>query len=269
MSRARRSGMLLRGGSALMEVVIALSLLVIAMGVVGFAFRNGQLSLDRSERVTRAILLTDQILTNIDLGIIGIASQAEGGQGKGNVAELNGSFGPDAPPGMSYRIQGALDPLQPGVVRVYIEVFAGDAEDESRKLILATSALRAPPRTVNLERDFGVPAEQLEKITEQIPGGEQIFDPKNFDPRALASMDMDTLIQMLPMILQAFGGGALMGRMDEIMQAAQSGDMQKLQEIAQDAAPPGTMMDPSLQPPRQQGGQQQQQPNRQRKDKGG
>jgi hypothetical protein len=232
-------------GSALLEVVISLSILVVAMGVVGFAFRNCQLNLDRSERVTRAMLLADQVLTNIDLGILSVTSQAESSQGQGNLTEVSGVFGVDAPPGMSYRVQAGTDNALPGVIRLYIEIYAGDPDDESHQLILATSALRAPPRSIDLERDFGLPAEQTQKIQDQIPGGSQVFDPKNFDPRALASMDMDTLIQMLPLLMQAFGGAALAGHMDEIMDAARSGDIQKLQDIAQEAAPSGMLPNPT------------------------
>jgi hypothetical protein len=228
-----------------MEVVVSLSILSVAMGIVGFTFRNGQLDLDRSERITRAMLLADQILTNIDLGIIAVTGQAESSQGRGNMTEVSGVFGVDAPPGMSYRVQAGTDPALPGVVRLYIEVFVGAPDDESHQLVLATNALRAPPRSIDLERDFGMPAEQAQQIQDQIPGGAAVFDPKNFDPRSLASMDMDTLVQMLPLLLQAFGGAALAGRMDEIMDAARSGDIQKLQDIAQDAAPSGMLPDPT------------------------
>lgn len=269
--RAVRGSSAFRRGSALMEVVISLSILVVAMGVIGFAFRNGQLSLERSERITWAMLLTDQILTNIDLGIITVTGDAETSLGQGNLTSASGLFGEDAPPGMSYRVQAESDITQPGVVRVYVEIFAGEPGAESGHLILATSALRAPPRALDLERDFGLQEEQTQLIQDAIPGGAAFFDPKKFNPRDLASLDMDTLMQLLPALMQAFGGGALMGRMDEIMQAAQSGDVQKLQDIAQQAAPSGTLPDPSMKNPAgpQPGpdGQDQEQPPRPRRQK--
>lgn len=209
-----------------------MSILVIAMGIIGFAFRNGQLDIDRAELRTRAMMATEQVLTNIDLATLPVIQQAETSTG-GQLTDLSGAMDLDAPPGMSYRVTAGMDPMIPGAARVQVDIFNGDPTDESSPLILSTMVLRAPPRPINLGRDFGLSDEQLQQLTDAIPGGAAVLDPTAVDPKALASLDLDMLAQILPMLMQAFGGQLGEGQMQQIMEAIQSGDQGQIEQLQQ------------------------------------
>lgn len=221
-----------RRGAALLEVVLSVSILVIAMGIIGFAFRNGQLDIDRAELRTRAMMATEQVLTNIDLATLPIVQQAEATTG-GQMTDLSGAMDIDAPPGMSYRVMAGMDPMIPGTARVQVDIFNGDPTDENSPLILSTMVLRAPPRPINLGRDFGLSDEQLQQLTDAIPGGAAVLDPAAVDPKALASLDLDMLAQILPMLMQAFGGQLGEAQMQQIMEAIQSGDQGQIEQLQQ------------------------------------
>jgi hypothetical protein len=67
--------------------------------------------------------------------------------------------------------------------------------------------LKAQPATIDLAADFGIPEEQLEMIAALSPI--EGLDPTALDPLAIASMDPEMLMQMLPALLpllQQFGG---------------------------------------------------------------
>ena len=64
-----------RRGAVLLEVVVSISILLMSMGVVGLVFRNGQLNIHRAERITRAMLLTEQLLVELDTNILELDEQ--------------------------------------------------------------------------------------------------------------------------------------------------------------------------------------------------
>lgn len=219
----RRTGM--RRGIALLEVVVAVSILVVAMGVVGAAFRNGQQNVLLADRMMRATNMTERLLTHMELGLVSAGEQ-----------EQSGGFGEEAEPGMSWKAEVNPDPTLPGLLRVTIHIYMGDpegSENEHQKL-LTTTVLRAEPRTINLETDFGFTAEQMDMLTQAIPGGEALLDPTSFDPRTIAQLDLETLKELIPTLMAALGGNmGAGGGLDALIQAAQRGDIQQLQQLGQ------------------------------------
>ncbi len=234
--RARRFPV--RRGAALLEVVIALSILLVAMSAIGVVFRTGLFHVEHAERMNQATLMTDRLLTAVDLGMLAPGDR-----------EQTGVFSGETISGMSWSIEAQPIEAMPGLYHVRVSIFMGDPEgsDKERQHLLTTYVLRAEPRNVNLETDFGIPAEQLEMITDAIPGGSALFDPTSFNPRSIAQLDLDTLREMLPMILQALGIALNPGQMDQLMQAAQKGDLGGLQNIAGQAG--GGLAPPTSPPP--------------------
>lgn len=224
--RVRRS---LGDGVALLEVVVALSILLVAMAVVGATFRNGAQNVMLAERMNQAQLLTDRLLTELDVGLIPLDIPEQGMPNQ----DLSGYFEEDAPPGMSWKLEVTTDENLPDLLKVGVSIFLGDPEaaDDQHQRLLTTHVVRVVPRAINLETDFGFSQEQLDQLTEAIPGGAAIFDPTAFDPRAIASLDIETLRELLPALIQALGGGMLGGQLDSILQAAQRGDLSGLQDL--------------------------------------
>jgi len=216
--RARR-----RSAAVLLEVVLALALLMIAMGVIGFTFRNGEYFIERSERLTRAMLMTEKLIVEMDSGLLAMDER-----------EIAGTFMTDGVsetmPGLSFEVVTEPSPSIVGLLNIDINVYMGNPEDEdSRQLVLQTHVVRPLPQGLDFERDFGLDQEQIEQLTEAIPGGAALFDPNNFDPRSLASLPIDQLVELLPTLLQAFGGQLGQGQIDQLLNAVESGDLSGLQ----------------------------------------
>ncbi len=223
---ARRRSPLPRRAAALLEVVISLSILLVAMSAIGVAFRTGLFHVEHAERMTQATLMTDRLLTAVDLGMIAPSDR-----------EQTGVFAGETISGMSWSMEAQPIEAMPGLFHVRVSIFMGDpvGKEDQKQHLLTTYVLRAEPRNVNMETDFGIPAEQLELLTDAIPGGKEVLDPANFNPRDVAKLDLDTLREMLPMILKALGIALNPGQMEDVLQAAQKGDLSGLQNIAQQA----------------------------------
>lgn len=232
-----------RRGAALFEVVIALSLLLVAMSAIGVAFRNGLFHVEHAERMNQATLMTDRLLTALDLGLIAPSEK-----------ETTGYFENETIRGMAWQMEAQPIEEISGLFHIRVSIFMGDPEgaDNEKQHLLTTYVLRAEPRSINLETDFGIPEEQLTMLTDAIPGGAAVLDPANFNPRDVAGLPLDTLREMLPMILQTLGITLNPGQMEDVMQALQKGDMREIQNLAEQAGGgqlPGNPLAPKDQPP--------------------
>ncbi len=216
-----------RRGAALLEVVVALSILLVAMAVVGGAFRNGAHTIDRAERMSRARVMTERLLVEMDTGILEMEER-----------EQSGWFGDEAMEGMSWAVEINPHERIERLLEVDVHIYLGDPDGDAdeRRHLLSTRVLRVEPKGLDLEEDFGLDEEQIDQLTEAIPGGAAIFDPTDFDPRMLAHLDLESLAELLPTLVQAFGVSIGGGQFDGLMQALESGDMDALQGAAEEAA---------------------------------
>jgi hypothetical protein len=207
----------------LLEVVISLGILVVAMGVIGLAFNNGQQKVEFAERMVRAMLMTEKLIAEMDTALLDLTDR-----------EQSGGFGDESIPGMSWRVEVNPSDRAPGVLDVDINIYMGDPNGsaDEHQLLLATRVERVEPRGIDFEKDFGLDEDQITQLTDAIPGGAQVLDPTNFDPRSLAQLDLDTLVELLPTLIQAFGANLAQGQVDQLIQAAQSGDLSGLQNAA-------------------------------------
>lgn len=219
-------------GVALLEVVISLGILLVAMGVVGMTFRNGQYHVELAERMTRGMLMTERLIVELDTNILDMEEREQSGWFYNAEHEID-----EAIPGMSWQVEINPSDRIDGMLEIDINIYM--ESEGQRQNILYTRIFRAVPQGIDFERDFGLDEEQIQQLTDAIPGGSQLFDPNNFDPRALAQLDLDTLVELLPTLIQAFGANIAQGQLDQIIQAVESGDLGALQNIAGQAGGTG------------------------------
>lgn len=218
-----------RRAVALLEVILALGLLLIAMVAIGVIFRNGQYFIEQSEMRTRAMLLTEKLITDLDTGLIVMEEREQSGY-----FVINGVN--EGMPGMSWKIEEDPSKRVDGLLKIDISIFMGDPDDEEQhKNILRTRIVRAEPRGFDFERDFGLDEDQIQQLTDAIPGGTQILDPTNFDPRALAQLPADQLVELLPTLIQAFGAQIGSGQLNQLLQLVNSGNLGNMQNVANQA----------------------------------
>jgi len=220
-----------RRAAALLEVVVALSILLLAMGVVGLTFHNGDYNVQLADRMTRAAMFTERLLAELEAGILDITEKEQTGW---FAEEGPGGESTDPRDRMSWRVETSPHLTLQGVLKVDVYIYMGDpdAAEGDRKTIIETHVLRAVPMGLDFQRDFGMEEEQVTQLTDAVPGGAAILDPTNFDPRQLAQLDLDTLGQILPEILKAFGLNLNPAQMAQIMDMARSGNTQVMEDLA-------------------------------------
>src|SRR5262249_16230006 len=140
-----------RRGAALLEVVIAISVLALAMGVIGATFYNSDANVHHAIDKSRAMMLTEQFITNYDTG------QFQQGQGGEAAREGSGMFGDAAPPGWAWAYKVEKDLNVPGLERVTVRIVQKDPEGKSdeESPILVSHFLRAEKKNLNLQEDLG------------------------------------------------------------------------------------------------------------------
>jgi hypothetical protein len=74
---------------------------------------------------------------------------------------------------------------------------------ERAKVLQTIYTFRATPRTVDLQKDFGLDDDGAAKLSASVPGGN--FNPNDVDPHIFATMSVPELMQILPGLLEAFG----------------------------------------------------------------
>jgi len=231
-------------GAVLLEVVISLGLLVFGMAMVGLQVRAGLDAARATNLGTRALMLTDTILAELDAGVIVPDTTDE---------EVDGDFGIKAP-GYSWRIQ--VEPadadnlymltLELGFNQDHVDEQIDDPdleidiEDEGTTIVRTAYRLYPKPADIDMERDYGLASEDLEKMFGSAssdggdagPGGagagdmasvasdmgvdlsslDFLLDAGGFDPRMLSQLPEEEfmqLIDLLEVVLKQ--GGAAMG----------------------------------------------------------
>jgi hypothetical protein len=195
--RPRRAAMLL-------EVVLALSILVASLAAIGIQFNTALRIGHENERMTQALMLAEAKLGQLDTGSIPLE------------LEMYDSFGRTFP-GYFWRI--TIDPHDdiPEMFQVELEILfgdpgieidAGDAVEsdlDDTTVVARLHTLRPQPATIDMQRDFGFTDEQMDEIAEELPP--EIADPANISPAIFAEMDLETLMEVMPQLIEVFGAG--------------------------------------------------------------
>ncbi len=192
-----------RAAYLLLETVIATGLLIVGIAVIGSQVSEAEKSVWKMRKETRAILLGEQYIAELDLGLIELDSVDE-------VQEED--FGPRYPD-YGWRLitqETAVD----GVYMLTLQVLYAmrDSYDEEEfnfdesEIVYTHYLIRATPQPVDLGAEFGLTEEELTELGEKLANtGIEGLTPENFDPKILAKVDSEQLIEVLPIILDAFG----------------------------------------------------------------
>jgi len=193
-----------RHGYVLLETVVATGLLVIGLAVIGAQVQDSQTCVRKMQRRVRAMMLAEQHLAMLDLGLVELDS----------VDELEeGDFGPRYPDyGWWLTTE---DTAIENVYLLKLDVLHYLREDEYREddfdfdnadTLYTVYAMRAAPQPVDFGEDFGLTEDELVELGEKLSElGIEGLDPGEFDLRILGKLDFEELLEALPLIMDAFG----------------------------------------------------------------
>ncbi len=193
-----------RCGYVLLETVVATGLLVAGLAVIGAKVQDAQSSVWNMRREIETLMLAEQHLAELDLGLIELDTVDE-------VQE--GDFGPRFPDyGWVLTIE------QTAIKNMFLlrlDILHHLREDEYREdefdydaadLLRTVYAMRATPQPVNFAEDFGLNDDELLELSEKlsdlgIPG----LDPEMFDLAIFGKLDFEELLESLPVLMEALG----------------------------------------------------------------
>ncbi len=185
-----------RGRAALLlEVLVALSIMVAAMGMLGAQLVSGLQMTAYADLQTRANELADRILGLLELDP---QTQQQVLQEQGS----SGDFGLQYP-GFFWRV--TLDKTDTdglNVVTIQIlhqENAEGLGDIEAARVVRELHLLKTDPGRINLSTDFGMTDDQITALAQAIPLAD--FDPAALNPQALVALDPQTLMQLLPALM--------------------------------------------------------------------
>lgn len=191
-------------GALLLEVILALTILFMGMSLIGIQLQTSiKIGYD-NERRTQALLLAEAKLAQLDSGAINLEREM------GADGVMEGDFGKSFP-GYFFRFTMEEHEDLEDIFEVTTEILYGPPEDdlepgdiEDAHVVMVLYSFRPTPPTLNLQRDFGVSDEQIEELTASLPPD---LDPLDLSPAAFAEMDLATLMELMPQLLEIFGQG--------------------------------------------------------------
>jgi uncharacterized membrane protein YgcG len=194
----RSAGRSRRRGAILLEVLLALTLLILGMAFVGAQVNLGLKIASDTELATRAVMLAESKIAELDAGVVPIELDEE----------TEGDFGM-LMPGWAWRMY--VEPTDtPDLYMITLQVYysrdyeVGDQPDfMEMRLVHTCYTLRATPARLDLARDFGLSETQLQDVAENVPIPD--FDPADINPAMLANLDADMLEEYLPLLMDMLG----------------------------------------------------------------
>jgi len=210
-----------RRAALLLEVVVALAILVTAMGLLGAQLVGGLRMTADAEELTRAGQLADRILALLELDpntVERFVAQRE----------ADGDFGEQCP-GWFWRARAEeveetelTEEIveEPPFSRVTIEILhQSDPERrddiEGAQLVRQLHVLKAARGTVDLERDFGMPPENAEMFKANLPPEVLTQDGEIDFARLAQSIGAADLFALLPMVMALAQQGGGIGSLGE------------------------------------------------------
>lgn len=191
-------------GYVLLETVVATGLLVLGLSVIGAQVQDSTTAIRKMELKMRAMSLAQMQMAMLDLGLIELDSVDE---------EQDGDFGPRYPDWgwLLTTEETAVEGLYQLTLDVLYHIREDEYQEDDFELdaadrIFTAYAFRSAPQALDFARDFGLDEEELEKLNKRledvsIPG----LDLSSFDPTLLATVDIEELLQVLPVLMDAFG----------------------------------------------------------------
>jgi hypothetical protein len=187
----------------LLEVVVALTIMTAAMGILGAQLVNGLQMEAYADVQTRTAELADRTMALLELDLRYAEQLATD-------AKLDGDFG-EQYPGYFWHVH--IDPLEtPGVGLITMQIlYQTDPEKresaEGATVVRELHFLKAAPQKIDLAADFGFSEEQIMTVTTNVPLP-GIANGQLDVPALIQQLTADpaTMMQMLPALIQAFAG---------------------------------------------------------------
>lgn len=193
-----------RRGALLLEIVVAMTIMIAAMAIVGGQLVGGLQWVAFSDHQTRAGELADRIMALLELDK---ATQERLFLDR----DATGDFGDQYP---EFMWRAYVEPTDTeGLGSVTVQVLYQPDEKKRGDATTATIArevhlLKADPGRIDFVEDFGMEEEQVNLMSGLM--GSVGIDPLQFNPQDLVSLPPETLMQLvmqlMPLIQQAMGG---------------------------------------------------------------
>ncbi len=191
-----------RTAYVLLETVIATGMLIVGLAVVGAQVQGAVTSVRQMELRTRAIMLADVQLAEMSMGLVEFATLDD------EIEEEFGSRFPD----WGWRMiidETALDDLFQLTVEILYwprESVDDDFDFDEAQILHTIYTLKLAPRPLDLGEAFGIPEDEFEELAQKLAEtGVEGLDAEAFDPTILAKLEFEELIEVLPLLLEAFG----------------------------------------------------------------
>ncbi|MFQ5804873.1 MAG: hypothetical protein ACE5I3_00320 [Phycisphaerae bacterium] len=215
------SGQFNRRAVLLLEVVVALAVMVTAMGLLGAQLVGGLRMTAHAEELMRASQLADRVLALLELDPNMVERFVE-------QREIDGDFG-EQYPGWFWRawaeeveeIEQTEEIVEEAPFsRVTIEILhQSDPERrddiEDAQLVRQLHVLKAARGTVDLERDFGMPPEAAEMLKANLPPEVLTEDGEIDFARLVQFIGAEDLFALLPMVMALAQQGGGIGSLGE------------------------------------------------------
>jgi hypothetical protein len=186
-----------RRAALLVEVVVSLTIMVAALGVMGAQLVAGLRMTALADQQIRAAHLADRLLALLELDL-------DTAQSFFDERETEGDFGEQH---RGYFWRATIEPLEvdlEGIGLVTIDILYQEDPQlrdtiDGARVIRRLKLLKAEPGLIDLAEDFGLDEEQLAQISELLPIAG--LDPSAMNPQQLVSLDPELLLELLPQLL--------------------------------------------------------------------
>ncbi|RME38042.1 MAG: hypothetical protein D6788_08220, partial [Planctomycetota bacterium] len=174
------------------------------LAVLGAQVQQAQSDVLSMQRRMRAMMLAEQLLAELDMGLVDLESVDE-------VEEQD--FGPRYPD-FGWRLitePSAIDNMFVQELQIlYLPREGAYRENEfdhdNAEIVYTVHTLRSPPKPIDFATDFGLQEEDLTDLNDQLDElGIPDLDLTSFDPRFFQQVDFEELIKAAPVLLDALG----------------------------------------------------------------
>lgn len=197
-----------RPAALLLEVVVALTVMVFALGMLGSQLIAGLRMTTESDGQTRAAQLADRIIALLELDMNVAERFFAEASAEGDFGEMLPGYFWHAYTDETREFEGLG--LELVTVDILYQPNSELQEDrETAQVVYSVHYLKADPARIDLQQDFGVSPEQLAQFEQLAPVAG--LDIGSLDPQQLVALEPEMLMQLLPQLLPLLQGQMMNG----------------------------------------------------------
>jgi len=198
----RRRGGFRRAGYVLLETVVASGLLIVGLAVIGAQIQESVTSVRQMNREGRAMFLADMQIAQMSLGLVELDTVDE--IQEDDFGERFKDYG--------WRLI-IEETSVPDLFLLTLEVlyyprenYRDDFDYDVAEVLYTIRTFRVTPRPLDLRTSFGIPDEEFEELSNKLAEtGIEGLDAEAFDPAILGKIEIEELMEVLPLLMDAFG----------------------------------------------------------------